>query len=610
MPRSTAPHGGLRGYLDRLGPAGLLFLITLVLFAAILIEPSTRVTATSHGQLHGDVSLHLWQYFWLGRFLEGAEPLLRTRMLLFPAEVNLVTLWEGHLDLLLAAPLVTTIGLTSTSSLVALAFTFGAALAVAYLAGRTTGSRWSAAIAASLFLLSPPVLHEVAEGRAEILSLALIAPALVHARAWFLEGRPRDLAIAALFTVLCVCGYLAAGPLLVVFVPVLGACALPAILAARRAGADSWARPSVLARRLGLALALLGLAAVPFLLLAVLGLGPRLALVPLSGAVDNAAQLAEWLDLSTRNAHSLGSLLWPRLGDHLAKYPGLGPLLPLAALTALTSARWRWTALPWLATGLVFMLLSLGTELRVGETTLLGLPYRLLPHAVPYFLRFHHPYRCMLAAALCFTVCAAMGLEGLRQQLATRRRWWLALAVVLPLLAGLQVSNMVPLPWAQLPQPGPAFTRLAQEHPTGVVVAIHRRWSHHWNDLEVDPLLGQLEHGAPVCCLSLPRTLWPAGLQQVERDHPLLGALTGPFAEYDDRALPRDDLTALGFSHLLVYTSTAPDPDAPPEAVPTPTTCPACGALEQRFGPPLVEERLDHTRLLVFALSDAEAAAR
>ena len=280
----------------------------------------------------------------------------------------------------------------------------------------------------------------------------------------------------------------------------------------------------------------------------------------------------------------------------------------MVALTALASRRWRWTALPWLAAGLVFSVLSFGTALRFGEAGVLELPYRYLPQVVPFFLRFHHPYRCLLIAALCFSVCAAMGLDGLRRRLATRRRWWLALAVAMPVLGAVQVFHMVPLPYAELPRPGLAVTQLALERPTGVVMAVHRQSGHHWNDLELDPLLAQLQTDAPVCCLSLPETLWPAQLDQLKRDHPQLGILTGPFSEYDGRELPPDDLTELGFSHVVVYVSDTPASGAQQHR--RPAASPASALLGQRFGPPMVEEQLDQALLLVFRLTNAEAADR
>ncbi len=597
--------------LERWGPSGLLVVVAVAIFSSVLPSLASRLPAPYQDALHGDIIVHLWQYFWLDRFLEGGVSLFRTNMFFFPAEVDLTTLWEGHLDLLLAAPFVWLLGEVVTSNIVAFLFALGAALAVWWMAAGVTGDRWSSAAAASLFLLCPPVLHELAEGRGEVLSTALLALVLLYLRRWFLQGRVRHLVLTGLFIFLSVLGYLALGPVLLLLLPVLLLGAIPSMLGRTGGELADWARPRVFARRGVLLAVVLLLAALPLLAFALRGFGMSMLLGPLTGSSVGAEQAREWLTMSQHNSHELLSPFVPWLMPETCFYPGVGPLLPFMVLLAIVGP-WRCRGVVvWSVGALVFTILSLGASIQLDPAgPPLELPYRFLPWVLPFFHRFHHPYRLLLIAAMFMVVPAAMVLAGLRRRVAVGRPWQPALLLLVPALAAAQGFTYFPLPTVVAPQAGEVHSWLAQDNPTAVIVAIHRAGEHHWNELEVSPLLAQLGHGAPICCLSLPASLQPVELRQALREVPLLAMLTGPIADIDGFRLPPGNPGDHGFSHLVLYVEEPKDLSAEQlhrmkEASLDQVgigPCPACDHLVQRFGPPKVIENLERSHLSVFRI--------
>ncbi len=602
------------GWRDRFGPPGLVVAAVLLVFSTLLPRGCSQLPAPRSGELHGDVIIHLWQYFWLDRFFEGGVSLFRTDMLFFPAHVDLTTLWEGHLDLLVAAPLVGVLGVIPTFNVVAFLFLLGAGLCIWRLASGVTGDPWAASLAACLFVLSPPVLHELSEGRSDVLTTALIALALFHGRAHVLEGRWRDLGFAALFTLLACVGYLSLGPMLLLLVPALLLGALPLVRRAQRDGGHDWCHRAVLLRRVGVLLGVLVLVGLPLLLLSVRTLGTELLLGPLTGTSMASERGVEWLAMSQHNGHGLRSVLLPWLLTDFGNYPGLGfLLLGFAGLGALWRGR-RLTALPWVLAAIVFVGMSFGASLQMGQDGLSApLPYRMLPWVLPYFLLAHQPYRCLVLGALALAVLAAFGIAALRRRWKKPPAWQLVVAVALPLLAAAQAYQYVPLRSVQVPQLGKAYSWLAQDDPSGVVVAIHRAEGHHWNELEVSPLLAQIGHKAPVCCLSLPPSLQPPELRETLRKVPFLAMLTGPIADIQGFRLPPGDPGDHGFSHLVLYVAAPRDQSEEQYARMLEASrgkvgigpCSACDHLEERFGPPQIIEELEHSHLSVFRISDA-----
>lgn len=162
----------------RLAPPLLLGALVLA-FHARLLPVWTTGTVGSAGVAHVDASLHLWQYGWLSSVFERGGSLFTSDGLTYPANVDLLGLWEGHLDLLVAAPLVTwtsPYAAANTASLVHLAILAVGAYA---LCRALAGHAVAGALAAGLYLLSPVFGHEFGEGRIEAGCLGFVALALL-----------------------------------------------------------------------------------------------------------------------------------------------------------------------------------------------------------------------------------------------------------------------------------------------------------------------------------------------------------------------------------------------------------------------------------------------
>ena len=318
----------------------------------------------------------------------------------------------------------------------------------------------------------------------------------------------------------------------------------------------------------------------------------------------------DWLQMSQHRSHGLRSVLLPWTTPGLA-HPGSSPLLLLLAASSLLGPRRAARTLPLWLGALGFHLLALGpaVDLPLGLGTL-PLPYRWLPHVLPFFTRFHHPYRCLLLGDLLLALLAAQGLGLLLARL-HRPRPWAGVLIGGVMAAGvLQVYPLLPLPSTPYPTSPEAYRALAQDAPQGVVLAVHRAGRPGAGGLDANPLLAQLDHGAPVCCLPLPASLEPDELHSLRSEQPLFAMLTGPLAEQRLANLPAGDLRSLGFSHLVVHFE--PPAGTPPDALPQLMAasrgrlavgpCPACQALLDRFGPPLVQQELERSHLAVWRL--------
>jgi hypothetical protein len=233
--------------------------------------------------------------------------------------------------------------------------------------------------------------------------------------------------------------------------------------------------------------------------------------------------------------------------------------------------------------------------LDLGDGRVLYSPYARLPQVVPFWLRFHWPYRLLLLSDLALAVLAALGLARLREGL-TRPVSTGVMTVIL-LAAALQISAYFPLPAVRMPSVPAAYFTLENE-PGGALLEISAsddpsRPVYHmsWNQWLVDPHIAQLEHGRPFCCLTLPEVLMPERLQTALRQDPWLAYLMqrGPMP-----ADEQGDLKALGFSHVALQGRHLEELSPPLAAdTPQPSTPPEHRyqvkreALEQRYGPPV-----------------------
>ncbi len=601
-------------------PAGLLAGIWGIAVLRILTGPTSRLFSNP-AHMEEDLSLHVWQYWWVWRALaHGLDP-FRSNLLTFPAELDLRTLWGGHLDLLVGTPVTALLGPLAAHDAVVMAMLALNGLGVALLAREVSGSSFHGAMAGCLSMTSPILLKEALAGRVEEMSLGLLAMGLAWGLRHWRAGRRADLLLSVAAFGASFLAWAGAAMMALVLLPALGTGAWLSARGERRSGIASPAWSSRRAVALGLGMvALLG----AMLAYGISGLGTRWLWLP-----GDTEALRTWTCRSLTVDVPLQSLLDPR---PTGLPVSLGPVLPLAALLALVPGRGR--ALPWWIAGGVLLVLSAGPDLaHVRGLGTIPSPYRWLPYVVPFFGRFHWPYRFLLLAAPVLAVLAALGITRARERL-PRSRPLAALPIALVVLAALQVHRLLPLPVLEVP-PLPDTYRALAGRPGAI---LELAWPHH---AAYDPRLAQIHHGRPTCCLDLPRELRPPDLVALQERHGLL-ALTARWSDargaagYAGPVDPRA-LAGLGFTHVVVHRSDGrrfehyaqgevPDPTretrrpdgACPGSVPPPPGISGLGDagegserfLRGLFGPPVSEEALPDGTLVLYTVGGSPGAGR
>jgi hypothetical protein len=135
--------------------------------------------------------------------------------------MNLLSLREGHRDLLLGLPLVGPLGVVRTANVVAVVFFVASALGVYALAAATAKDRWAGAVAATLYMVSPCVLFELLEGRSEQITSGFVALFLLFAQSWMGFGRLRDLVLTVAWLAIAGVAYLEGLLMVAIAVPLL-----------------------------------------------------------------------------------------------------------------------------------------------------------------------------------------------------------------------------------------------------------------------------------------------------------------------------------------------------------------------------------------------------
>ncbi len=599
-----APNPSLLRRIAGLAAPVLLVLATwAAVFASALLHWDTRA-ATLAGpmafrpdpmppvprEVALDLVLHLWQYDHVARALAAGLPLFETRNLTFPAVLDLQTVWGGHLDLLLGVPLVGPLTLLGVSNTVVAVLLLASGLGAFLLAREVTGQAWAAAVAAALYLVSPPLLQDAANGRAEQVSVGITAFGLLFLGRWLTRGRVRDLGLAALGFGVAVLGYLGTGIMLVFALPAVGLGFVPALLRRPDRSGALPDRRAVL-RRLAWTAGMLALLAMPVLL----GVG--------------AAHMRSWflagpdpdtLEAWSRQSMEWGVLLpWMFLPFPLGRASVTGWALPLVALPALVLRRGPGRVLPWLLGAALVHLLAMGSVIRIEPAFRLVSPYAWLPHVFPFLLRFHWPYRFLLLGDLLLAVLAAVALA----RLGARGRVGTALAAGLSVvgLAGaiVQVHAFVPMPSLPLPDPPMVYRVIARSPADEAVLEVPAR--------RVSNAEGaQLYHRHPICCLDLPPELEPPGLAQLDAGNPVFELVRHVSTDRAPALLARTGigpdaasrLADLGFGWVVVqdlrrsHTSAGCWPDTPPGQPSEP--CDARylphAVMRALFGPPVLEE--------------------
>ncbi|MBN1336533.1 MAG: hypothetical protein JXB39_11285 [Deltaproteobacteria bacterium] len=557
-----------------------LLLFVIAGFVRLLPHWTTRVVASGGASLHPDASLHLWQYSWLRRTLASGTVCFDSDGLVFPERVDLLSLWEGHLDLLVAAPVVGALGPAAAANTAAIAHL--ALLAVgAYVLGRSVArDAWAAATGATLLVLSPVFLREFHEGRIEAGSVGCLALALAWAGRWQAGGGVRFLFGFAAALAAGIVGYLHLG--------VLAACLLPLLaLGCLAAGRDPGAPPR--ARRVARALALAGVLAILALLaarFASLHVGTfRASLLDL-GLLRDPSWHA-WVERTRHNGLSPWELVRP---FPWMPHAGSGGVLPLVALLSLLGPHRRRT-LPWWFGAAGLHLAALGTAWSLGAGRVVLSPLGYLPLVLPFLLRFQFPQRFLLAGDLCLAVLAALGIAAVGARLAARtatpRRRLLAL--VAPVLGVVLLGLVQALPgWpfgtVEAASPSPAVAFLAAEAPRAVLEVPAPGgplWMRDRKPFLYDRYRAAAMHDAPLCCATLPEER-SRSVEGAEASGAVSWLLRG---QGDPERGP--SIEALGFSHVVVHGASCYATAVRPAGVSAPPDCRTVLAfLEARYGRP------------------------
>ena len=569
-----AMHDRLRRHLRRWLPPLMVVLLCVAGFARLVGRSGAHlISYPTH--LDADAVVHLWQYWWADLATrEGTSPFI-SAMATWPVEMDMRTVWGGHLDLVLGIPLVRAFGLAGGANAVLLLLLVASGLGVYLLALGVTGRRWPAAVAGMLYVTSPVVLREAIEGRAEELCFGFVAVALLFGGRWLTAGRTRDLVLTGGAVMLASLGYIVT-PMLTAFLVLALGLGYASLYLVRRWRGTPPALPSrrVIAVRSVLLVVTAALVTMPAVWSGARRVGTEWA-TDLHASADArpAAQVEEWRERSVQGAVPPDEMFSPLPAGQPAWTGLLLPVLGAVAMHGMALG-------PWLAT---------------GDRTL-TLPYYVLHDVVPFFLRFHWPYRFLLLGDICLAVLVAIGLRRGTTVAVLTLRWCLRrvgcswpvghlrgrLVIALVVLAVIQVISLFPLPVGLLNTVPLAYQGLAgQEDLSGVIEVVPTTHP------AVDPCLAQLHHRAPYCCLGLPEHLVPEELtrlmyRDVALDYLVRARATGPPPLPKGGGVWGSSLIELGFSHVVLQ---ADDLHAP-EFVE------ARGNLSRLLGQPLFHEQV------------------
>ncbi len=555
-------------------------------------------TLGDHHQLGADLRAHLWQYWWVNRTLEQGELTFVTQNLTFPAKLDMLSMWGGHLDLVAGIPLVGWLGVVGASNVVIMLFMAICGLCVYALALEVSGSRLGAFVGAMLYVLSPIMIGEAYEGRVEELCFGFIALFVLYAGRWLREGRGRHLALTLVSVAVALFAYYGTGLLSAAFIPPLALGYLAWTPTASVVLPTSGRSPRrSLWQRIGILAGALALMALPVLVQMFYRLGAQwLGDAPAADAAQRTDAVRDWLGLSHMCRSNLSQLFTPLPQRHTA---GAGLVLPVAALLALIAPKAERRRLyPWLLSALVLSLLCLGPYLFAlpGNLTIPS-PYVLLPKVLPFFTRFHYPYRFMLLGALCFAIMAAVGVSRVGSFLA-RRSGIPFVAVLFPLMVftagAVQAVGRFPVRVRTVGYPAyDHWQQLKAEGAKGVVLLSD-------GSTDAAAFRSQMDHEIPFCCIEAPASLMPKELRELQRtnllfqylthrSHPDLMANLGyvSWGSTGHKRLLAEDpsvLSRLGYTHVVVSLSAgSASGDQAGATV-------LRDILRHHFGPPFIED--------------------
>ena len=446
-----------------------------ILVGFLHLLPRLR-TSVLHGILD-DQRLHEWQYWWVHRALRDGGPVFSSRAMTFPAEIDLLSLWGGHLDLLAGVPLVGWLGATGAANVVLILFSVVCGLCVYMLGREISGSMVGGAAGAALYMLTPVVMDEAYGGRVEELCFGFVALFLLYSGRWLREGRIRALVLSAVFAGVGVFAYYGTALTAAFLLPVLAmfhvGCS-PELQAELASPREPPGRELI--RRIGWQVGILLALSIPVLVVVLTRIGTQWSFAG-GGGEAASPSFQEWLQASSHFNTRLEQVVTPDpWHPGHSGCPSLGRVLPLiVAITLVGMRRQLRRLLPWLAGAVVLTGLALGAVFYTSPNSApIPSPYLLLPKIFPFFLRFHHPYRFLLLAGICLSVIAAIGIGALDALLRERFRSDLPRLLLVAVIAAgtlAQVHGRFPYEVVSPPDTArEAFEALRRSEPRAILV--------------------------------------------------------------------------------------------------------------------------------------------
>ncbi len=509
------------------------------------------------GDPDADAIRGMWGFDFLRHSLVPPDTPVRSEHVNFPfGVVSYVLPWASGL---LAAPLVALLGPFTGWNLTVALLLWAAGMCVAWLVRVLTGSWAAGGVAGAALMTQPMLLAAVGDGTAEHVAVWGIA-AFLAAVACTLRARRIRWGIAA--------GLLAAvvaldSPYHVVYTAVIAAITLPFLAASPEVRKD-W-------KRAGLALA-------ATLLVAGICAGWILYVYRYLPTVDRSGLEAAAL----QSSNATDPALWLQYLRGMperdpTRVPTFIPMIPLLILVGLAIVG-RLRAAPWLAAGLMLILLSCGTH-PAWPDVLVGINGALFE--LPGLSSIRFPRRLLVPGAMALCVAAGWGLVRLRPRIG---RAWPAVAVVAG--ATLAVWNVhatrLHRGFPLIEPPAIEFASWIGDQPGSRAVILLPHWRPHvpGTTRENQPTFAAIEgpiassdtlyiqvlHGRPALTYPQLKTLRPydrdEGVVRLLRDwndltlpllqqRPIVSSATNP--EFDEmRATALDLLLEAGLQYLAV----------------------------------------------------------
>jgi len=406
-PLAQAPSGAAPSWRAELLRLAFFFL------AAVVLAWPLPVTLDEPSGLRGDYFNNLWNAWWVRDSLVNGHSPYHTDFLYFPEGISLARHTLSPLNSLTLAGLSSLVSPHAAFNLLLLAHFALSGWCFSLLARHVSGSTAGGVLAGLIYSFCP--FHYFYLCQINVFSFEFLPLALLFFLRFYREGGKRWLVGLAFATA----GMTMSAEYYVVYCyAALGLLVLCA---------PSWA-PEV-SRRRGLQRAALGYALGA--LTAILTAFPLLyaTLGPERGAEAGTAAFA----VEKHRTNDLLGFYWigPK-EESIVSWPTMLGYSTLALCLVAAAHLWRWW--PWLLVGLLFFVLSLGSELFVGgRETGVPLPYAVLEH-LPVLSMLRKSDRAFLMVEVVVALCAACAWGALAARLGRLARPAFAALVALVML--------------------------------------------------------------------------------------------------------------------------------------------------------------------------------